>query len=73
VVDAFDAMVSNRSYRKGLPVDEAVRRLVSDSGTQFDAQIVQRFIRLAVDLPEVSRIAEPAETSESATVSSPVP
>jgi len=60
VVDAFDAMVSNRSYRQGLPVEEAMRRLWADSGTQFDPKIVESFVRLAVqELPEVSQIVEP--------------
>ena len=47
VVDAFDAMVSDRCYRKGLGVTEALRRLQADSWTQFDPGIVSRFIELA--------------------------
>ena len=37
VIDAFDAMVSSRPYRQGLPFEEAERRLLQASGTQFDA------------------------------------
>jgi HD-GYP domain-containing protein (c-di-GMP phosphodiesterase class II) len=60
IVDSFDAMISDRSYRKGLPVEEAFRRLRADSGTQFDANIVELFTRFAMnDLSEVSQIAEP--------------
>lgn len=40
VVDCFDALVSDRPYRKGLPVAEAVRIIVSDSGTRYDPEIV---------------------------------
>jgi HD-GYP domain-containing protein (c-di-GMP phosphodiesterase class II) len=47
VIDAYDAMVSNRCYRAGLPHEEAVRRLVKDSGTQFDSEVVQAFIPIA--------------------------
>jgi HD-GYP domain-containing protein (c-di-GMP phosphodiesterase class II) len=47
VIDAFDAMVSNRSYRAGLPVDEAVRRLVEAKGSQFDPDVVDCFISRA--------------------------
>jgi hypothetical protein len=47
VIDAYDAMVSNRCYRKGLPHAEAVRRLVESSGTQFDRDVVQTFIPIA--------------------------
>jgi len=47
VIDAFDAMVSSRPYRKGLPYEEAVRRLVESSGTQFDPVVVQCFLSFA--------------------------
>jgi HD-GYP domain-containing protein (c-di-GMP phosphodiesterase class II) len=47
VIDAYDAMVSNRCYRKGLPHQEAIRRLVESSGTQFDLNVVQTFIPIA--------------------------
>lgn len=47
VIDAYDAMVSNRCYRKGLPHEEAIRRLLESSGTQFDPQVVQAFIPIA--------------------------
>src|SRR6204780_3337108 len=44
VIDAFDAMVSNRCYRPGLLHSEAIGRLVRSSGTQFDPTILQAFI-----------------------------
>lgn len=47
VIDAYDAMISNRCYRKGLPHDEAVRRLLEGSGTQFDSDVVRNFIPMA--------------------------
>jgi HD-GYP domain-containing protein (c-di-GMP phosphodiesterase class II) len=47
VIDAFDAMVSSRPYRNGLPPEEAVRRLVDCSGTQFDPVVVQCFLSFA--------------------------
>ncbi len=47
VIDAFDAMVSSRPYRAGLPHEEAVRRLIESSGTQFDPAVVQCFISFA--------------------------
>ena len=47
VIDAFDAMISNRCYRKGLGYEEAMRRLDSDSGTQFDPMVVKCFISIA--------------------------
>lgn len=47
VIDAFDAMVSSRPYRKGLPVEEAVRRLLESSGAQFDPAVVHCFLSIA--------------------------
>jgi HD-GYP domain-containing protein (c-di-GMP phosphodiesterase class II) len=47
VIDAYDAMVSNRCYRKGLPHGEAMSRLIQSSGTQFDPAVVQVFIPIA--------------------------
>src|SRR5437879_12363687 len=44
VIDAFDAMVSSRPYRVGLPHEEAIRRLIESSGTQFDPNVVRCFI-----------------------------
>lgn len=45
VCDAFDAMTTDRPYRKALPVEEATRRLEEASGTQFDPEIVDAFMR----------------------------
>ncbi len=47
VIDAYDAMVSSRPYRKGLPFQEAARRLIASSGTQFDALVVKSFLPIA--------------------------
>ncbi len=59
-VDAFDAMVSDRAYRKGMPLEEALRRLHEGSGSHFDAEIVKHFSRIAAhELPEVASIADP--------------
>jgi putative nucleotidyltransferase with HDIG domain len=65
VCDAFDAMVSDRPYRKGLPVARALGELTRHAGTQFDAEIVLAVLalheegRLMVE-PDAER-AEPAE------------
>jgi HD-GYP domain-containing protein (c-di-GMP phosphodiesterase class II) len=40
--DAFSAMTTNRSYRKALPVSEAVAELRRCSGTDFDPDVVCR-------------------------------
>jgi response regulator RpfG family c-di-GMP phosphodiesterase len=43
VVDAFDAMVSDRVYRRGRPYDAAVEELESCAGSQFDPLVVEAF------------------------------
>src|SRR2546427_11715952 len=48
VIDAFDAMVSSRPYRRGLPLGETIRPLNESSGTQFDPLVVRAFIPLPV-------------------------
>ena len=63
VIDAFDAMVSSRPYRKGLPYEEAVRRLSEASGTQFDPVVVRTFLTFARS--EMSIVFAAAGTSVS--------
>lgn len=46
VADAFDAMTSDRLYRSKLDLAGAVKQLVDAAGTQFDEDIVQKFIVL---------------------------
>jgi putative two-component system response regulator len=47
VIDSFDAMVAERPYKHGLPCQEALRRLIMDSGRHFDPVVVQHFIKIA--------------------------
>ncbi|MBI4353815.1 MAG: hypothetical protein HY595_01120, partial [Candidatus Omnitrophica bacterium] len=46
VVDAFDAMISDRPYRKGMPVAKAIEELTRCRGTQFDPQVVDALVAL---------------------------
>lgn len=45
VADSFDAMISDRPYRRGMSYAEAMRQLKEGAGTQFDAGIVRVFIK----------------------------
>ena len=45
VADCFDTMVSERSYKRGRTVEEAVEELRRCCGTQFDPDIVEAFVR----------------------------
>jgi len=46
VADAFDAMTTDRPYRRGMPPWEAVEELVVKAGRQFDPHVVEAFKRV---------------------------
>ncbi|GGO67493.1 HD-GYP domain-containing protein [Bowmanella pacifica] len=45
IVDSYDAMTSDRPWRKGLPPTQALKRLLSSSQGLLDQSLVQQFIR----------------------------
>ncbi|HEX4379618.1 MAG TPA: HD-GYP domain-containing protein [Candidatus Acidoferrum sp.] len=62
VIDAFDAMVSARPYRKGMPIPEALRRLHEVSGKQFDPAVVNSFTEFAQN--EMASVIEAVGASD---------
>lgn len=46
VADTFDAMSSNRPYRKKLPEDYIINEIKNCAGSQFDPAVVQKFLDL---------------------------
>jgi HD-GYP domain-containing protein (c-di-GMP phosphodiesterase class II) len=58
VADAYDAMTSDRSYRKAMPPEKAVEELTRNAGKQFDPKVVEAFVRV---LPELSKKAGQAD------------
>lgn len=61
VADAYDAMTSNRSYRKALTTQEACEELIKCSGTQFDPEIVQIFLTILYREGKVSKVESSRE------------
>jgi HD-GYP domain-containing protein (c-di-GMP phosphodiesterase class II) len=55
IADTYDAMTSDRAYRKALPHEVAVRELERCAGSQFDPELVRVFIRRITDY----RLASP--------------
>jgi HD-GYP domain-containing protein (c-di-GMP phosphodiesterase class II) len=55
VADAFDAMTSDRPYRKGMPDDRLDQILREGAGTQWDAKVVEAFFAARDDIREISR------------------
>jgi len=54
VADAFDAMTSDRPYRKGFTEEDARRELEKESGRRFDPEVVKAFLNL-LDRGEMER------------------
>jgi len=46
VSDAYDAMTSNRSYRRGMTHEQTIHELLRYAGTQFDPRVVELFVKL---------------------------
>jgi putative nucleotidyltransferase with HDIG domain len=46
VADSFDAMTSDRPYRKALSIEQAKAELIKYSGTHFDRNVVDKFLKL---------------------------
>jgi HD-GYP domain-containing protein (c-di-GMP phosphodiesterase class II) len=46
IVDVWDALVSDRSYRQALPPEEARQIIKADSGKHFDPNVVKAFMEL---------------------------
>jgi HD-GYP domain-containing protein (c-di-GMP phosphodiesterase class II) len=65
IADAFDAMTSDRPYRKGLPLGRAFAEISAGSGSQFDPRCVAAFLSLRPYLEELLRQRQSlAETNE---------
>jgi len=50
LADCFDAMTSNRTYRKALPIEVARMEIQRCSGTQFDPELADAFLAISVEI-----------------------
>lgn len=50
VADAYHALVSDRPYRKGMPIEKACAILKEGAGIQWDSDLVRQFISIAPSL-----------------------
>jgi putative nucleotidyltransferase with HDIG domain len=53
-VDCLDALASDRQYRKALPLNEAMAKVVADSGRSFDPRVVEILYRRYVELEKLA-------------------
>ena len=58
VADAFDAMMSDRLYRSKLSLEDAKEQLIEGSGSQFDSQVVEIFIKLLDNYEDMRKQVE---------------
>jgi putative two-component system response regulator len=65
VADVFDALCSERPYKRAWPFEEAVREVLASSGSHFDPACVEVFRRI---LPDIRRIMTGTPGGEVATV-----
>lgn len=64
VADAFDAMTTERPYRKILSYARAVDELQINAGTQFDPDVVQAFIKVIAPQINGKRLLAPGGSEE---------
>jgi len=59
-VDCLDALACDRQYRKALPLDEAMAKVVADAGKSFDPKVVAILRRRYIELEKLAH-AEPLQ------------
>ncbi len=57
IADAYDAMTSDRAYRKALPHAVAVKELLRCSGSQFDPELAKAFVSVIEDFRKAAQEA----------------
>jgi diguanylate cyclase (GGDEF)-like protein/putative nucleotidyltransferase with HDIG domain len=60
-VDCLDALATDRQYRRALPLDEAMARVVDEAGKGFDPRVVEILQRRYVELEKLTH-AQPQKT-----------
>lgn len=76
VADSFDAMTTDRPYRKGMPIIKALSILNDRRNIQWDAKVVDAFLRVMHKIPQTYpelRDLLPDQTGKTAHVGSPEP
>lgn len=56
VVDVYDALISDRPYKVGLPPNVVYQAIINGAGDHFDPRIVKAFVRFIVPYPTGSQV-----------------
>jgi response regulator RpfG family c-di-GMP phosphodiesterase len=55
VADVFDALISDRPYKKGWTIEEAYNEIINNSGVAYDPIVVEAFIAERQNFEDVTR------------------
>ncbi len=58
-VDCLDALATDRQYRRALPLDEAMARVVDEAGKSFDPRVVEILQRRYIELEKLTHAQPP--------------
>ncbi len=61
-VDCLDALASDRQYRRALPLEEAMQKVVAESGKSFDPRVVEILQRRYIELEQMAKAASQEST-----------
>ena len=64
VVDCFDALASDRQYRRALPLNEAIKIVEKDSGHAFDPKVVEILSRRYKELEKMAKSHQAPEAAK---------
>jgi HD-GYP domain-containing protein (c-di-GMP phosphodiesterase class II) len=53
VADAYDAMTSDRAYRRGMPHEKAIEILRAGAGSQWDSAVIEAFFNVVDDITAI--------------------
>ncbi len=56
VADVFDALASDRAYKKAWPLDKVMNLIISESGEHFDPKVVEVFVNRFNEFLEIKRM-----------------
>ena len=68
VTDAFDAMTSDRPYRKGMPAEVAFQEVEKQSGKQFDPECAAAFLAIRGIVSQAMQTSVPKPVSSAGAV-----
>ncbi|MCG6963957.1 MAG: HD domain-containing protein [Acidobacteria bacterium] len=66
LVDVYDALTSERPYKRALPHEQAIQEIVAERGTHFDPAVVEAFLEVCHEFPDLGASLSAADTASPA-------